>query len=304
MSAQTEYITKGSSQFSVLVGPLLQDNSGSNPGDPLTGLVYNSTNLVCYYKSGGTGTVTALTLATQTSSGAFSLGGFAQLSSANMPGMYRLDLSTTLFSSGDNVGLVTLAGYADLASHAIHVKFTDLDLYSSIQTELATYGPSTHTSTDIQDLLPSSFSSVGVSSGYIAANAIAIANSTAGADNVITNITNLDAAVSNCSTHTSTAITDALTSYAPSTHTTTDINDQVLDVLKTDTSSLPGQGAPTATPTLEAAIMYLYKSWRNKKDQDGSTTQLYADDGSTVDQKQTTSVSSGVVTKGEFQSGP
>jgi len=132
---------------------LLQDNSGTNPGDPLTGLAYNSTNLVCYYKSGGTGTVTALSLATQTSSGSFSLGGFAQLSSANMPGAYRLDLSTTLFSSGDNFGQVMLSGYADLAAHAIHVKFTDLDLYQSMNDALSTYGVSTMTSTDVDDSL-------------------------------------------------------------------------------------------------------------------------------------------------------
>lgn len=146
MSAQTEYITKGSSQFSVIVN-LLQDNSGTNPGDPLTGLVYNSTNLSCYYKSGATGSVTALTLATQTSTGAFSLGGFAQLSSANMPGAYRLDLSTTLFSSGDNFGQVMLANYVDLAPHSVHVKFTDLDFYSSINSELTSYGVSILTST-------------------------------------------------------------------------------------------------------------------------------------------------------------
>lgn len=186
MSGQTEYITKGSSSFSVIVN-LLQDNSGTNPGDPLTGLVYNSTNLVCYYKSGGTGTVTQLTLATQTSSGAFSLGGFAQLSSSNMPGAYRLDLSTTLFSSGDDFGQVMLSGYADLAAHAVHVKFLNLDIYQSfsdalstygvstisstdVDDSLATYGPSTHTSTDIQDLLPANFSTVSISTAGAVSN--------------------------------------------------------------------------------------------------------------------------------------
>ena len=82
------------------------------------------------------------------------------------------------------------------------------------------------------------------------------------------------------------------------------VNAQMVDVLTVDTNSLPGQEAPTATPTLREAIMFLYKSWRNKKDNDGSTTNLYADNGTTIDQKQTTSESSGTVTKGEWVSGP
>ena len=42
----------------------------------------------------------------------------------------------------------------------------------------------------------------------------------------------------------------------------------------------------------------------NKKDNDGSTTQLYDDAGTTVDQKQSTSESGGTVTKGEWATGP
>jgi hypothetical protein len=83
-----------------------------------------------------------------------------------------------------------------------------------------------------------------------------------------------------------------------------DVNAEVVDALATDTYAEPGQGAPGATVSLSAKIGYLYKAWRNKKDNDGTTTQLYADDGSTVDQKQTTSESGGTVTKAEWVSGP
>lgn len=84
----------------------------------------------------------------------------------------------------------------------------------------------------------------------------------------------------------------------------TDVNAEVVDVLATDTYAEPGQGAPAATATLAAKLNYLYKSWRNKKNNDGSTTNLYADDATTVDQKQTTSESGGTVTKGEWVTGP
>lgn len=83
-----------------------------------------------------------------------------------------------------------------------------------------------------------------------------------------------------------------------------EINAEVVDALATDTYGEPGQGSPAATTSLAAKINYLYKSWRNKKDNDGSTTQLYDDAGTTVDQKQATSEAGGTVTKAEWISGP
>ncbi len=64
----------------------------------------------------------------------------------------------------------------------------------------------------------------------------------------------------------------------------------------------PGLGAPPVSTTPQDKIDYLYKAWRNKKDNDGSQTQFYADDASTVDHTQSTTVSGGTVTKGEIAS--
>lgn len=83
-----------------------------------------------------------------------------------------------------------------------------------------------------------------------------------------------------------------------------DVNAEVVDALNVDTYAEPGQANPAATATLAAKLNYLYKSWRNKKTNDGATTKLFADDASTVDQKQTTSESAGTVTKGEWATGP
>ena len=82
------------------------------------------------------------------------------------------------------------------------------------------------------------------------------------------------------------------------------VNAEVVDALNTDTYAEPGQGAPAATASLAAKIGYLYKAWRNKSDQSATTYQLYADDGSTVDQKSTHSDTAGTYTKGEIASGP
>ena len=82
-----------------------------------------------------------------------------------------------------------------------------------------------------------------------------------------------------------------------------DVNAEAVDALATDTYAEPSQGAPGATLSIAAKLGYLYTAWRNKKDNDGSTTNLYADDGSTVLAKQGTSEDSGTVEKAEWITG-
>jgi hypothetical protein len=82
-----------------------------------------------------------------------------------------------------------------------------------------------------------------------------------------------------------------------------DVNAEVVDTLATDTYAEPGQGAPAATASLSTKVNWLYKAWRNKKDNDGATTNLYNDDGSTVGSKQSTSESGGTVTAAEWITG-
>jgi hypothetical protein len=70
-----------------------------------------------------------------------------------------------------------------------------------------------------------------------------------------------------------------------------------------DARGEPGQGAPPVNPDLATKIDYLYAAWRNKKTNDGTTTNLFADDGTTVISKQSTSESGGTVTKAEWITG-
>lgn len=67
------------------------------------------------------------------------------------------------------------------------------------------------------------------------------------------------------------------------------INSEVSDVIKTDTITLPSQGAPPLTPTLEQAVAYLYKNFRNRKFQSATEWRLYADNETTIDHKATVS---------------
>jgi hypothetical protein len=82
------------------------------------------------------------------------------------------------------------------------------------------------------------------------------------------------------------------------------VNTEVSDVLKTDTITLPAQGAPTNTPTMEAVLGWLYKAFRNKKTQTDTTWSLFDDAGSVVDSKATVSDSAGTFTKEEIITGP
>ncbi len=91
---------------------------------------------------------------------------------------------------------------------------------------------------------------------------------------------------------------------ALSTGAADQVNAAVVDVIRTDTLTLPGQGAPTATPTLSEAVSYLYKVWRNKRDNDGSTIQYYADNGTTVDHKASVTASTSTVEVAEVITGP
>ena len=82
------------------------------------------------------------------------------------------------------------------------------------------------------------------------------------------------------------------------------VNNEVVDVLKTDTVTLPGQAAPPLTPTFEEMVSWLYKVLRNRKTQTAAAWNLMADDETTVDAKATVSDNATTAIKQEIISGP
>jgi acetyl-CoA acetyltransferase len=106
------------------------------------------------------------------------------------------------------------------------------------------------------------------------------------------------------------AIASVLTNYAQASTiaalndiSAAEVNAEVLDVLNVDTFAEPGQEAPAATNTLAKKINYLFKFLRNKMTSTSTTASIYADNGSTVDQKSTVSDDGNTFTRGEFGSG-
>lgn len=82
------------------------------------------------------------------------------------------------------------------------------------------------------------------------------------------------------------------------------VNSEVVDVIFSDMFALSGQVAMPLTPTLVEAIMFLYKAMRNKSTQTATQFKLFADDGTTVDQKATVSDDNITAIKGEIGVGP
>jgi len=83
-----------------------------------------------------------------------------------------------------------------------------------------------------------------------------------------------------------------------------EVNTEVVDALNVDTYSEPGQENPASTQTIRKMIQYLYKAWRNRSTQTATQYSLYADDGTTLDQKSTVSDDGTTFDSGEKGTGP
>jgi hypothetical protein len=128
MSSQTIFLTAGATSKSVDV-MLVQKAAATSPGDPLTGLAYNTASLKAYYRKNGTGTPTAITLATLANAqAAWSSGGFVEVDATNMPGLYRLDIPDTVQAAIGEANIV-ISGAANLAPHVLKIIVTDMDFY-------------------------------------------------------------------------------------------------------------------------------------------------------------------------------
>lgn len=101
-------------------------DASSPTGAGLTGLVFNSSGLSGYYVREA-GTATAITLATlAAANSAYSSGGFKEVDSANMPGIYRLDVPDAAFATGANRVAVQLKGAANMVVTQLEIDLEDL----------------------------------------------------------------------------------------------------------------------------------------------------------------------------------
>lgn len=105
-------IKKGSADVTVY---LFAQDSSKTTGEGLTGLAYNTASLTAYYVR-PLGSATQISLASLAAVDSnHTDGGFKEVSSTNMPGVYRLDLPDAVCASGAPSAVVMLKGAANLA---------------------------------------------------------------------------------------------------------------------------------------------------------------------------------------------
>lgn len=91
----------------------IQDST-STTGAGKTSLAYNTSGLKAYYVRPGA-TSTAITIVTQTVTGSYSSGGFVEVDSTNMPGVYRFDVPDAAFAASSDKVIVMLSGATGMA---------------------------------------------------------------------------------------------------------------------------------------------------------------------------------------------
>jgi len=113
---------------------LFVQDSSKTTGEGLTGLAYNTANLVASYVR-PLGSRTAITLATLAEvTSAHTDGGFKEIDATNMPGVYRLDLPDAVCATGVPSVVVMLKGASNMTPVLLEIQLTDFDLNSTSNT--------------------------------------------------------------------------------------------------------------------------------------------------------------------------
>ena len=101
-------------------------DSASTTGGGKTGILYNAASFTAYFVR-PLGSATAITLATQTVTGAYSSGGWVEVDATNLPGIYRFDIPNAVFATGVDHAVVMLKGASGMAPVSLEYQLTGFD---------------------------------------------------------------------------------------------------------------------------------------------------------------------------------
>jgi hypothetical protein len=123
-------LKKGVTSQTALI--FVQDSSKTD-GSGLTGLVWNTANLVWYYyrEAQGTG-ATQVTLATMTL-GTWATGGFVVVDATNMPGVYEIGIPNAALATGADFVTMVLRGATNMAPVTLEIELVNVDLADSVR---------------------------------------------------------------------------------------------------------------------------------------------------------------------------
>jgi len=108
------------------------NDSASTTGGGKTGIAFNASGIKAYYVRPG-GSATLITLATQTVTGAYSSGGWVEVDSTNMPGVYRFDVPDAVFAAGVEKAIVMVSGASGMAPVVMEYDLTAYDPYDTVR---------------------------------------------------------------------------------------------------------------------------------------------------------------------------
>ena len=236
----------------------------STTGLAKTGLAYNDANATAYYTR-PLAAATAITLATQTVTGAHSDGGFVEVDATNAKGLYRLDLP-------DAVCAVSPA----MPYAIVSVEF-DATIEESVEIGLGANTNVTMVSDDATAAanLELMYDGTGYAGGTtkLGVDIISVSGDTTAADNLELDYDGTGLARANSTIGTATTI--GATGLAA-------INAEVVDTLATDTYAEVG-AVVAATSSLSAKINWLFALARNKVTSTATTITLRNDaDGADI----------------------
>ena len=101
----------------------------------LTGITYQTSGLQAYYVRNRSVPV-QITLVNQTNDGSWTSGGFAEINSTTMPGLYRLDVPNAAFASGSSDVTIHVRGVTggDESIVNVNLAYTQVDMTQSVPT--------------------------------------------------------------------------------------------------------------------------------------------------------------------------
>ena len=101
----------------------------------VTGLTYQTSGLQAYYARNRSAPV-QISLVSQTTTGSWTSGGFAEINSTTMPGIYRLDVPNAAFASGSSDVTINVRGASGTngAVLTVNLAYTQIDMTQSVPT--------------------------------------------------------------------------------------------------------------------------------------------------------------------------
>ncbi|KKM13800.1 hypothetical protein LCGC14_1712550 [marine sediment metagenome] len=298
-------VTAGKTDVSVYFY-IVQDASGTSPGEPKTALLFSDIETggsASYMRQGAARTDFALiTLAS--ASAAHADGGFILVDDTNLPGVYRCDVPDAAFATGVDevtVGLV-VESTNNAAVSPLKVQILDVDLRDAVSMGITALPAAAADAAG--GLAISDAGGLDIDAKLANTNEVTAARMGALTDWI--DAGRLDAILDLVLADTGELQADDTPGAIAALNnlSAANVNAEVVDVMRTDVTTLPGQEAPPLTPTMEEMVSWMYKVLRNRTTQTATQWTLYADNETTVDAKATVSDDATTAIVQEIATGP